>query len=158
MLRLIGVGNRWRGDDAAGLLVAGRVRALHPGGLSVVEHEGEPVELIDACEGAQAVWLIDAVSSGAKPGALHRFDASDHGLPAALFRVSTHRLGVADALAFARALGRLPPRVVVYGIEGTRFEAGRPPSPAVVATAERLAAALVEEVAAWASGCLAPTS
>jgi hydrogenase maturation protease len=151
MLRLIGVGNRWRGDDAAGLVVAARVRAQLPGAVDVVEHEGEPIDLIEACAGAQTTWLVDAVCSGAQPGVLHRLDASDRPLPAELFRLSTHRLGLHDALELARALGRLPPRVVVYGIEGSRFEAGCPLSPPVAAAAERLADALIEEVTACAS-------
>ena len=148
MLRLIGVGNRWRGDDAAGLVVAARVRARRPRGIAVIEDRGEPLELIEACEGAQAAWLVDAVCSGAPPGTLHRFDAGERALPAGLFRVSTHRFGLADALELARALGRLPPRVVVYGIEGSRFAPGRPMSPAVAAAAERLADVLSTEMAA----------
>jgi hydrogenase maturation protease len=148
VLRLIGVGNRWRGDDAAGLVVAARVRARLPRGIAVIEDRGEPLELIEACEGAQAAWLVDAVCSGAPPGTLHRFDAGERALPAGLFRVSTHRFGLADALELARALGRLPPRVVVYGIEGSRFAPGRPMSPAVAAAAERLAGVLTTEMAA----------
>jgi hydrogenase maturation protease len=151
VLRLIGVGNRWRGDDAAGLIVAARVRAQLPGGLDVVEHEGEPIELIEAFDDARMTWLVDAVCSGAPSGSLHRFDAGDRPLPAALFRVSTHRLGLHDALELARALGRLPPRLVVFGIEGSRYEAGQPLSPAVASATERLADALIEEVAACAS-------
>ena len=151
MLRLIGVGNRWRGDDAAGLVVAARVRARLPGGIAVIEHRAEPLELIEACEGAQTAWLVDAVCSGAPPGTVHRFDAGERALPAGLFRVSTHRFGLADALELARALGRLPPRVVVYGIEGSRFAPGRALSPAVAAAVERLAGALSAEVAACAA-------
>ena len=37
---------------------------------------------------------------------------------------STHALGLADAVELARSLGRLPQRVVVYGIEGAAFEFG----------------------------------
>jgi len=148
VLRLIGVGNRWRGDDAAGLVVAARLRARLPRGIDVIEHRGEPIDLIEAFEGAQAAWLVDAVCSGAQPGTLYRFDAGERRLPAGLFRVSTHRFGLADALELARALGRLPPRVVVYGIEGSRFAPGGPLSPAVAAAAERLAGALSTELAA----------
>ena len=64
----------------------------------MVEHEGEPIELIEAFGDARMTWLVDAVCSGAPPGSLHRFDAGDRPLPAALFRVSTHRLGLHDAL------------------------------------------------------------
>lgn len=114
----------------------------------MIEDRGEPIELIEACEGAQAAWLVDAVCSGARPGTLHRFDVGERALPSGLFRVSTHRFGLADALELARALGRLPPRVTVYGIEGSRFAPGEPLSPAVAAAAERLAGALSTELAA----------
>jgi hydrogenase maturation protease len=112
----------------------------------VIEHEGEPIELIEACDGAAAVWIVDAVCSGALAGTVHRFDAGNQSLPAAMFGLSTHRLGLADALEISRTLGRLPPRVVVYGIEGARFEPGRPLTPAVARAAERLAATLIEEL------------
>lgn len=148
MLRLVGVGNRWRRDDGAGLAVAALLSERAPAGVEVVVHEREPIELIEACVGASAVWLIDAVHSGAPPGTLHRFDASERALPAELFSISTHRLGLADALELARALGRLPPSVIVHGIEGARFEAGNELSPAVAAATRALATALATEVAA----------
>jgi hydrogenase maturation protease len=148
LLRLIGVGNRWRGDDGAGLAVAALLRARALPGLDVVEHDGEPLDVIAACEGTQTAWLVDAVHSGAPAGTLHRFDASEHELPAALFRLSTHRIGLAEAVELARVLDRLPPRVIVHGIEGARFEAGVTLSPAVAAAVRRLAETLAEEVAA----------
>lgn len=147
-MRLIGIGNRWRGDDAAGLLVAASVGRRNPPGVEVVEHEGEPLELIEACEGAGAVWLVDAVSSGAAAGTLHRFDVSDRALPSELFRVSTHRLGLSEVVELARTLGRLPPQVVVYGIEARSFETGLEPSAAVAIAAEALAQTLVDELTA----------
>ena len=124
----------------------------------MIEHEGEPIELIEACEGAAAVWIIDAVCSGAPAGTVHRFDAGDQALPAAMFGLSTHRLGLADALEISRTLGRLPPTVVVYGIEGERFEPGSPLTAAVARAAERLAATLAEELAAGPSAVLRPAA
>ena len=146
-MKLIGVGNRWRGDDGAGLLVAAAVGARRPAGVEVVEHAGEPIELIEACDGAAAVWIVDAVCSGGTPGTVYRIDAAAGPLPSALFAVSTHALGLADAIELARALGRLPAQVSVYGIEASRFEPGAPPSPPVALAAEQLADALVAELA-----------
>ncbi|MGA2008092.1 MAG: hydrogenase maturation protease [Solirubrobacteraceae bacterium] len=146
-MRLIGVGNRWRGDDAAGLVVAAAVAARRPAGVEVVEHHGEPIELIEACEGAQTVWIVDAVCSGGAAGTVHRLDASVEPLPADLFGVSTHRLGPAEALELARALGRLPAQVIVYGIEAKEFEPGHPLSAPVALAAARLADVLVDELA-----------
>jgi hydrogenase maturation protease len=142
---VIGIGNAWRTDDAAGLAVTDALQASPPPGVEVLAREGEPTELIDVWAGAEAVWLVDAVSSGAPPGTVHRLDASSEPLPAALFRVSSHLVGLAEAIELARALGRLPPRVVVFGIEGAHFEAGEGLSPEVADAVERVAAALCEE-------------
>jgi len=87
--------------------------------------------------GEDAVLLVDAVSSGAPAGTLHRLDAVAEPLPPALFAASTHHLGVADAVELARALGRLPAKVVVIGIEGACFDAGEGLSIEVETAVER---------------------
>jgi hydrogenase maturation protease len=134
---VIGLGNAARGDDAAGLIAARRL-----GGL---EHEGDPVGLLDVWDGAESVVVIDAVRSGAEPGAVHRFDATDSPLPARpRSSSSTHAIGLAEAVELARALGRLPAHLVVYGIEGERFEAGTGLTPAVSAAVQAVAAAVLD--------------
>jgi hydrogenase maturation protease len=148
---VIGVGNPWRGDDAAGLAVARHLRGTLPPEVEVLEREGEPTGLVDAWEGAEAVWLVDAVVSGATPGTVHRLDASVQELPAELVSASTHHLGIAEAVELARALGRLPARVVFYGIEAAGAEPGDELAPEVEAAVERVAAALREEVAGCTS-------
>ena len=142
------IGNAFRGDDGAGLEVAKLLRGTLSNGAEVLEREGEPTGLIDAFGGAEALWLVDAISSGAQGGTIHRLDAGEQELPAGLFRASTHAFGLAEAVELTRALGRLPARVVVYGIEGTRFEAGNELSPETAAAVPKVAAALREEVAA----------
>ena len=118
----------------------------------MLEREGEPTALMDAWEGAEAVWLVDAVSSGAKAGVVHRVDVSTEALPAGLFRASTHHFGLADAVELARALGRLPPHTIVYGIEGARFTAGGELTPEVSAAVPEVAASIRRELAERTSG------
>jgi hydrogenase maturation protease len=141
------VGNSLRGDDAAGLAVAARLRGRLPAGVALVECEQEPTRLLDAWAGAGAAVVVDACASGAPPGTVHRFDASSEPLPARVFRSSTHAFGVGDAIELARALRRLPAHVVVYGIEGAGFESGSAISPAVEAAVERAAEAIEAEEA-----------
>lgn len=130
---MIGIGNAARGDDAAGLLAARR--------LGGVEVEGDATAVIDLLAGAREAVLIDAVRSGAAAGTVHRVDIGT--LPAGLPRpASTHLIGLAEALELARALGRLPPRVTVYGIEGARFAVGDAVSPAVATAVDRVVAEL----------------
>jgi hydrogenase maturation protease len=128
---VIGVGNRMRGDDAAGVAVAERLRPRVPAGVEVVACDEEPSRLMEAWEGAESVVLVDTVSSGAAPGTLHRFEAGDEAVPARTFRSSTHAIGIADTIELARALGRLPRRVRVYGIEAGGFATGAALTPAV---------------------------
>ena len=130
---VIGIGNPLRGDDAAGVVVAERLRPRVPEGVEVVSCDEEPSRLMEAWEGADRVLLVDTVSSGAAPGTLHRFDASDQAVPARTFRSSTHAIGIADTIELARALGRLPRQVRVYGIEAGGFETGDALTPAVEA-------------------------
>ncbi|HRW19863.1 MAG TPA: hypothetical protein P5181_13570 [Dermatophilaceae bacterium] len=60
-------------------------------------------------------------------------------MPAALFRYSSHRFGLAEAVETARALGLLPAALTLHGIEGADFSAGIGLTPAVAAAARELA-------------------
>jgi hydrogenase maturation protease len=144
---VIGVGNELRGDDAAGIAVARRLRETT--GLDVRELEGEPTGLLDTWQGRDGVVLIDTMRSGAQPGAIVRIDASQTRLPSGLGgSTSTHAVGLGETLELARTIGRLPSRVVVYAIEGQRFEAGDPMSDAVRSRIDELAAHVRNEVCA----------
>jgi hydrogenase maturation protease len=121
---VIGVGNEYRSDDAAGLVVARRLRQLSLGNVTVIEASGEGTDLMESWKGADTVIIVDAASSGAKPGTIHRIDARAQRIPRGLLRYSTHAFSVGEAVELARAMNRLPPRMVVYGVEGERFDEG----------------------------------
>ena len=113
--------------------------------------EGEPTALLAAFEGADAVWLVDAVSSGGEAGTVHRLDATEQELPADIFQTSTHHVGLAETVELARVLGQLPRSTVVYGIEGASFEVGDGLSPEVAAVLDTVADAVRKEVEACMS-------
>src|SRR5688572_21253201 len=127
---VIGLGNAFAGDDAAGVLVARKV-APHAGEVAVIEHEGEPTALLDAWEGAALAIVVDATVGQGTPGALAVIDATARPLPPGFTGTSTHAFGLGAAIELARTLGRLPARLLVVGIEGGAFEAGAAPSAAV---------------------------
>jgi hydrogenase maturation protease len=146
LLSLIGIGNRFRRDDAAGLEVVRRLRLAHPPGVRLIEEEGEPASLIEAWSSADEALVVDSISSGAAPGKLHRFDVTDAPLPAQVFNPSTHALGLPEAVELARELGQLPRRLIVYGIEGETFETGEGLSEPVQKTVEKLVLDLYHEL------------
>lgn len=121
---IIGVGNEYRGDDAAGLIVARQLRQQLPDAIQVIEQSGEGAALMETWKNAAHVILIDAVQSGAAAGTVFRFEAHQQAIPTKFFHYSTHAFSVAEAVELARALNQLPERLIVYGIEGKNFNAG----------------------------------
>ena len=122
---VVGIGNELRGDDGAGLEVVRRLRrAGLPAEISIRAHDGEGLGLLELWEGADAVLLVDAVRSPAPPGRIHSLDLSCVTAPASLGSASSHAIGVVEAIELGRTLGRLPGRVLLYGLEGERFEVG----------------------------------
>lgn len=140
------VGNALRGDDAAGLAVLSLLEGTLDDDVVVLGCEGEPVALLDAWADCETAIVVDATRSGAEPGTVRRIPAHEARLPDELTRASTHVLGVGEAVELARALGKLPPRTIVYGIEGSSFDTGAPLTPEVAAAAEVVAAAIRSEL------------
>jgi hydrogenase maturation protease len=128
---VLGIGNPERGDDGAGRAVARRLREVLPDDVTVAEADGEAADLVARLEGAKGAFLVDACVSGAPAGTVRRIDAGREPLPPEGFAVSSHGLGLAQAVELARALGALPPICVVYAIEGASFAPGEVLSPAV---------------------------
>ena len=144
---VIAVGNVFRGDDGAGPQVAARVRTLDLPRVTVVDALGD-VGLIDLWTGHDHVVLLDAVRSGAAPGTVIRRDLVAAPLPREWFHLSSHQLGLADAVELARTMGQLPPRLVFIGIEGEHFESGIGLSPRVTAALDEAARVVERETQA----------
>lgn len=143
---LIGVGNAFRSDDGAGLYIARRIAEQKLPNVAVIEESGEGVALMHRWNDADAVILVDAVSSGSTPGTVHRFDPQDQSIPSKFFNASTHSFGLAEAIELARALNTLPRHLVVYGIEGKHFDAGTTITNEIKQTAISIVKDIVAEI------------
>lgn len=143
---VIGIGNEYAHDDAAGLRVSRAVQEQPPDGVEIQEQSGEGAALIESWKGAGTVIVIDAARSGSPPGTLHRFDASQAPLPAEPFRGSTHAFGLHEAVEVARSLRHLPQCLIVYAIDGRDFSAGIGLSPEVERAIPAAAAAVIGEI------------
>jgi hydrogenase maturation protease len=150
LIKLIGVGNAWRGDDAAGLMVARRLRQENLPVVKISESPGTGSALSDAWQDAARVIVVDAIVSGAAPGTIYRFDARD---PAATFPVSwspsSHGWGLSEALALGKVFQNLPPVLIIYGIEGENFAIGDGLSPDVAAAIPEVTRRIAQEIRAW---------
>ncbi len=135
---IIGVGNLYRQDDSAGILAARRLLTHDQLSVEIVESSGEGADLLELMRGREEVLIIDAVSSGRKPGFIHRFDIRSQSIPRETLPGSSHAFGVVEALEMARALGTLPSSCKVYGIEGKSFQFGTELSPGVAGAIDQI--------------------
>ena len=131
---VIGVGSPL-GDDRLGWLAAEALRvspdivAAGAGAVSIVVRDRPGFMLLSDWHGADKVVLIDAVCCGAVPGSLRVLSADE--IVSGDTTLSTHGFGVATAVELARALGHLPPQLVLYGLEIDRGHTGDDLSPRV---------------------------
>lgn len=135
----IGIGNEFRGDDGVGALVAHTLEAKQLPNTVVTCTSGEGAALMHLWDGWDTVFVVDAVSSAkGVAGTIYRFDAHTETVPSRFFNYSTHAFSLGEAIELARLLGTLPPRIIVYGIEGASFEAGAALSNAVKTAANQV--------------------
>lgn len=110
--RIVGVGSLGGGDDAVGLIVA---EALAARGVEAARVR-DAADLVELALDVEQLVIIDAVVGLGPPGTVAVLTEVD--LAGDLQPVSTHALGVAAALAFARLLypDRVAPLIQLVGI------------------------------------------
>lgn len=136
---VVGVGNDFRGDDGAGLAVVRSLGMRPLEDVGIVELKDDVTGLLDHLHECDTAIIIDAVKAGDQPGTIHSFDASHKALPASHTRQSTHGISIGSLLELARLQGKLPRRIVVYGIEGEQFEHNSRLTPQVELAVNRVA-------------------
>ena len=145
---VLGMGNPILSDDGLGLVVAHRLRELPmPSGVEVAVSEVGGLRLLELVRGFTKVIIIDALRSGAAPGAIGRVDANE-------FRGghrygSAHSIHLGTVLELGHELGcPMPDEVVVYTVEALDVETfGETLSAPVAAAAERVVELIGEELA-----------
>jgi hydrogenase maturation protease len=150
-----GIGNVFLGDDGFGVEVARRLADVAlPDGVEVGDFGIRGMDLAYALqEGYDAAVLVDAAPRGEAPGtvSLVEPDARDDEVV-----LDTHGMSPLRVLGLARAMGRVPPRVLVVACEPDRLVRGEhdddlvaelsAPVQAAVDEAAALVVAVVEEL------------
>ena len=140
------IGNPDRGDDGIGPLVAAKLEGQLPGDAALIVRRGDMLALAGDFAGCGALVCVDAAAPMSSPGQIHRIDLTTEELPRELLSASTHGFGLADAVELARALGRAPPTIVIYAVEGACFDAGATLTHAVAGAADETARLVAAEV------------
>jgi hydrogenase maturation protease len=143
-VRIIGLGTPF-GDDRAAWEVVVHLHAALPSGAHA-SATSDPLTVAETPSATELLIVIDACRGAGPPGSVHRFVWPDprftaHG------EVSSHGVGLTAALELAAVLGRLPPRVIVFAIEGESAAPGAGLSWAVEAALPEVIARVRAELA-----------
>lgn len=116
-LLILGLGNRLRGDDAVGLVLAEALRPRLPPTTELrLMEQADPLELAhDLTEEDGPLLAIDCASMGLMPGEWRLFPW-DEAVVGGGSAISTHGAGLPDALHLAAALGRKG-KAWLFGVE-----------------------------------------
>lgn len=141
-MRVIALGQRLAGDDAVGLAVADRLRAIAAEGVEVVEVP-DAAALVEMLSTPRVVVIVDAVI-GDEAGRVIAIDPRAIA-SSGLALVSSHGMDVPSAIALAEALdpGAIAPAIHIVGVtvaRAARFSEGMSPlvASAVEAAAEQV--------------------
>lgn len=147
-----GIGNSFRSDDRAGLLVCDLINDAIVNTplnslLDIKKLSGEGVELMQEWEGYDLIFLADASRSSGSAGRVTRIDSSNTPLQQDYFNYSSHNFSLAEAVELSRQLGTLPKRLIVYAIEGKNFSHGVEITDEVEFSCSNTARKILEEIA-----------
>lgn len=124
---IIGVGNITRSDDGLGPLCISKLakdsEVLE--GADVYDAGLKAFQILECLDGRKKAIIIDAISKGAEPGTIHRYDfllnemEQDDEIP-----VTMHDFTFFETIQIGKEIYDLPEKYVILGMEPKSLELG----------------------------------
>lgn len=114
MIRIVGIGSPF-GDDKVAWRVIELLQGQLPADIDLIALDRPGAALVNWMQDVTWLLLIDALSSGTEPGSVVKIDPQT--LAADTGAITSHALRLEASLRLATALGCLPHRLDIYGIE-----------------------------------------
>jgi hydrogenase maturation protease len=127
---VVGLGNRFLRDDAAGIRVAEALKrelrareSPRPEEVRVEEYEEMDLSILQEVEGASRLILVDSMMSGTEPGTVSLFRLAEKSEVMGSMP-SLHELDLSDMVYLAQRVGILRCPVLIVGIEPADLSIG----------------------------------
>ena len=141
---VVGVGSP-HGDDQVGWRVVEAIESRNLGEATRLRLAGRPIDLLDWLEDVQRLYICDACRGLGVPGDVRSWRWPTQEI-ADLSWSGTHDLSLPAVLRLADQLGRLPPQLEVWAVEGQESLVQESMSPAVLAAVTPVARAIESEI------------
>ncbi len=145
---ILGVGNILLRDEGLGVRVVEKIISEHslPDDVEVLDGGTLGLTLLPYMEGREAVFIVDAIDSGARPGDIFRLEGDDIDEVYNSHKLSAHQIGLREVLSLSRFQGYLPRTVCLFGIQPQAVDIGLELSEPVSAGVDKLIELLLEDV------------
>ncbi len=147
---ILGVGNILLRDEGLGVRVVEKIISEHllPDDDDVEALDGGTLglTLLPYMEGREAVFIVDAIDSGARPGSIFRLEGDDIDEVYNSHKLSAHQIGLREVLSLLRFQGHLPRTVCLFGIQPQVVDIGLELSEPVSSKLDELIEMLLEDV------------
>lgn len=151
---VLGIGNTIFRDEGVGVSVLPLLEEALAGfgeRVEIIEGATDGIRLLGPVEDADGLVIIDAMNGGKAPGTVYRVERDD--IPAYYgLKMSVHQLGFNEVLMAAKIRGRLPERMIMFGVQPASLELGIGLSGPVAAALPELVGKVTALVREWVSG------
>ncbi|TET72456.1 hydrogenase maturation protease, partial [Candidatus Bathyarchaeota archaeon] len=153
---IAGVGNRLMGDDGFGPRVIDLLSSAPlPENVEVRDVGTAGLAIATDLSDYDLVVFIDSVNVEGETGRLYKWDIVEGSMGdvAELSRFTLHEVGLDGLLKLSKAMGTLPPRVILIGCKPESLKPGLELSPEVEEVLHKAAEMALDAVSAFRSGC-----
>lgn len=118
-ISVIGIGNLLMGDDGVGIRVIEVLKQEElPSNVSVFDGATRAFDVLEYMEGRDKAVIVDAFKKNGPPGSIYRFSFDPEiGIPDESLNLSMHDINFLDALKVSKGIYKIPPEIVIIGIE-----------------------------------------
>jgi hydrogenase maturation protease len=142
---IIGIGNLYRSDDAAGWAVIDSLDGRAPQGIALYKLHPDIGQMLGLFTEHSTLFLIDAWKGPKKGPAFVRFDPMKDGKLLRTSCTSTHGISVKSCIDLAEALSMLPKKIIIYAIRVENTTLSTSMTTEIQKTIEKVASTILEE-------------
>lgn len=114
---VLGIGNRYVHDDAAGIELVEELRKLNLGDdVLLFDYSSLDLELLSYFKGSSRIVIVDALKAGGVPGTVSKYRISNSTDPMSQLP-NIHEMQIHEVVDLARQSGVLSCPVIIIGIE-----------------------------------------
>jgi hydrogenase maturation protease len=124
-MAIVAVGNPIMGDDGVGATVIETLEESDVGerdDCTLANGGTTAFFALEAMSGCDRAIVVDAISTGADPGTVHRYRYVDGAFAGDIPEMTMHDFSFAEALQAGREAYDIPDEVLIFGVEPARIE------------------------------------